>query len=169
MGLASNLIALGIPWTVANKLSEYIGDGFSNASGDIQIKTATSDGSDSAAAYFTGGGGASTTRGALITAYGNENASAGVLSLASGGIAGSSVQVDAANSTGTIQFYINGTEKVRFTTDSLFRVRDSSLESTGAGSAALGSNSPAVTNSAPYKWLKIITQDGSFAYIPAWK
>ena len=42
-------------------------------------------------------------------------------------------------------------------------------EDTGAGSAALGANSPAVTNTAPYKWLKTKTDDGSVVYIPCWK
>jgi hypothetical protein len=40
---------------------------------------------------------------------------------------------------------------------------------TGAGSAALGANSPAVTNTAPYTWVKAISSDGSTVYIPAWK
>jgi hypothetical protein len=39
----------------------------------------------------------------------------------------------------------------------------------GSGSALLGGNSPAVTNTAPYTWLKIKVADGSTAYIPAWK
>lgn len=41
--------------------------------------------------------------------------------------------------------------------------------STGAGSAALGSNSPATTNTAPYTWIKAISSDGSTVYLPAWK
>lgn len=40
---------------------------------------------------------------------------------------------------------------------------------TGSGSAALGANSPATTNTAPYKWLTVLTDDGSTCYIPAWK
>jgi hypothetical protein len=40
---------------------------------------------------------------------------------------------------------------------------------TGAGTASLGTNSPAVTNGAPYTWIKVTTADGSVAYIPAWK
>jgi hypothetical protein len=40
---------------------------------------------------------------------------------------------------------------------------------TGAGSAALGANSPAVTNTAPYTWIRVTTADGSTAFIPAWK
>lgn len=42
-------------------------------------------------------------------------------------------------------------------------------EATGSGSAALGSNCPAVTASAPYKWIKFETSDGSTVYVPAWK
>lgn len=42
-------------------------------------------------------------------------------------------------------------------------------EATGAGSALLGTNSPAVTNTAPYTWIKMKTSDGSTVYIPAWK
>lgn len=40
---------------------------------------------------------------------------------------------------------------------------------TGSGSAALGSNSPATTTSAPYTWLKFKSSDGSNVYVPAWK
>jgi hypothetical protein len=41
--------------------------------------------------------------------------------------------------------------------------------STGAGSAALGSNCPAGTLTAPYKWIQAVSADGSTVYIPAWK
>lgn len=40
---------------------------------------------------------------------------------------------------------------------------------TGAGSALLGTNSPASTNTAPYTWIKAISSDGSTVYLPAWK
>lgn len=42
-------------------------------------------------------------------------------------------------------------------------------ETTGAGSAALGANCPAVTPTAPYKWIEVVTSDGSAVYIPVWK
>ena len=42
-------------------------------------------------------------------------------------------------------------------------------ESTGAGSALLGANCPAVTPSAPYKWIEMQTSDGSAVYVPVWK
>lgn len=40
---------------------------------------------------------------------------------------------------------------------------------TGSGSAALGSNCPAATASAPHTWIKAISSDGSTVYIPCWK
>lgn len=45
----------------------------------------------------------------------------------------------------------------------------SGAESTGAGSATLGANCPANTVGAPYKWIKMLTSDGSVVYVPAWK
>lgn len=42
-------------------------------------------------------------------------------------------------------------------------------ESTGAGTALLGTNSPAVTNTAPYTWIAMKSSDGSTVYVPAWK
>lgn len=41
--------------------------------------------------------------------------------------------------------------------------------STGAGTALLGANSPASTLTAPYTWLQFISSDGSTVYVPAWK
>lgn len=40
---------------------------------------------------------------------------------------------------------------------------------TGAGSAALGGNCPAVTATAPYTWFAMLSSDGSTVYVPAWK
>ncbi len=48
-------------------------------------------------------------------------------------------------------------------------VQFAGTNTTGAGSAALGWNSPATTNTAPYTWIEVKTSDGSTAYIPAWK
>lgn len=42
-------------------------------------------------------------------------------------------------------------------------------DTTGAGLAALGANSPAITNTAPYTWFKLMSSDGSTVYVPAWK
>jgi len=40
---------------------------------------------------------------------------------------------------------------------------------TGAGSASLGTNSPATTNTGPYTWIQAKSSDNSTVYIPAWK
>jgi hypothetical protein len=42
-------------------------------------------------------------------------------------------------------------------------------ESTGAGAALLGTNSPATTLAAPYTWVTLKTSDGSTVYMPVWK
>jgi hypothetical protein len=47
--------------------------------------------------------------------------------------------------------------------------RFNGTNTTGAGSAALGSNCPAISVAAPYTWIQITTSDGSTAYIPVWK
>ena len=67
------------------------------------------------------------------------------------------ITLGAADTTSTQVFEIGGLMKF------------SGLNSTGAGSALLGTNSPATTNTAPYTWLKVLTSDGSTAYVPAWK
>jgi hypothetical protein len=45
----------------------------------------------------------------------------------------------------------------------------SGANTTGSGSAALGSNSPATTNTSPYTWIQAVSADGSTVYVPAWK
>lgn len=44
-----------------------------------------------------------------------------------------------------------------------------SKSTTGAKSAALGSNGPMVTATAPYTWFTMMSSDGSTVYVPAWK
>lgn len=67
------------------------------------------------------------------------------------------------------------TLQVRLADDSAFATLDmgipkfSGTNSTGAGSALLGTNSPASTLTAPYTWITVVTSDGSTAYIPVWK
>ena len=55
---------------------------------------------------------------------------------------------------------------VRVTVDSILRF---TYSSSGAGSALLGANCPAVTVSAPYSWIQMQTNDGSTVYVPCWK
>jgi hypothetical protein len=67
------------------------------------------------------------------------------------------ISLGAADTSSTQVFEIGGLMKF------------SGLNSTGAGTALLGTNSPATTNAAPYTWLKVLTSDGSTGYIPVWK
>lgn len=62
---------------------------------------------------------------------------------------------------------VNNTERFRIDTDGIPKF--SGTNTTGAGSAALGANSPAVTNTAPYTWFKVRTSDGSDGFVPVWK
>lgn len=48
-------------------------------------------------------------------------------------------------------------------------VKFGGTNTTGAGTALLGTNSPAVTVAAPYTWIEAVSSDGSTVYIPAWK
>jgi hypothetical protein len=41
--------------------------------------------------------------------------------------------------------------------------------STGSTTALLGTNSPAITGTAPYTWVTVVTSDGSTGFIPVWK
>jgi hypothetical protein len=69
---------------------------------------------------------------------------------------GGGVSIGSATDPGANNLLVSG--KIKFGTNA-----------TGAGSALLGSNSPATTNSAPYTWVTSISSDGSTVYIPAWK
>lgn len=78
----------------------------------------------------------------------------------------------AYGSSNPLAFATDATERMRITTSMIetkLDIKFNATNTTGSGSASLGSNSPASTPSAPYTWIKIITADGSTAYIPAWK
>lgn len=143
-------------------------------SGDIAVSTTakgmradTSDGTDNKRITISGGGAASNSRGGFIDVRGNE-ASSGYIQIQTGD-AGGYLYLDTASSSGKVSIRPNAAASVEFSTSFMLENALSGNESTGAGSAALGSNSPAVTNTAPYKWFKVKTSDGSTAYIPAWK
>jgi hypothetical protein len=65
-----------------------------------------------------------------------------------------------------LDLQIGGSSKLSIDNTGVIQV---SQNSTGAGSAALGANSPATTNTAPYTWIKMKSSDGSTVYVPAWK
>lgn len=104
-----------------------------------------------------------------VTAIGNSAAgnAANTTALGKGAVAGAAgavaIGIDNAGtgaSTSTINVIALGTALHQI------QVKNST---TGAGSAALGSNSPAVTNTAPFTWFKMMSSDGSTVYVPAWK
>ena len=66
-------------------------------------------------------------------------------------------------------FFTNSLERFRLSGAGVFTFKVAANETTGAGTALLGTNSPATTNTAPYTWLTVITSDGSTCYIPLWK
>ena len=61
------------------------------------------------------------------------------------------------------------TPRSGFATNLIGKLKFSITNSTGAGSALLGTNSPATTLTAPYTWITVITSDGSTGYMPIWK
>ncbi len=84
--------------------------------------------------------------------------------------AGATMVVNNGSTGGAIAvFQNNGTDAVKIINGGQIQFALASNEATGAGSAFLGANSPAVTNAAPYTWEKVTTSDGSQGYIPVWK
>lgn len=75
--------------------------------------------------------------------------------------------ISTANAAGAV------TERMRWASDGLATLtgilKYAGTNTAGSGSAALGSNSPAVTNTAPYTWFQMQSSDGSTVYVPAWK
>jgi hypothetical protein len=66
-----------------------------------------------------------------------------------------------------LDLQVGGTTK--FNVDHTGIPQFAGTNTTGTGSAALGANSPATTNTAPYTWIEVLAADGSTVYIPAWK
>lgn len=77
------------------------------------------------------------------------------------------------NATTNIYFRINNGSNVMEVDSSQIiffnPIKYSYGNTTGDGTALLGTNSPAVTNTAPYTWITITTSDDSTGYIPVWK
>lgn len=127
------------------------------------IGTNTSDTADNASLEISSAGAAAGSRGAYIVLYGNENAGAGTLDLSCGGSA--SLRLRLAE---TPYFQLNSSGYFEHANASAFIQFSTGQQQTGAGSALLGSNSPAGTPSAPNTWLKVKKSDNTTLYIPAW-
>ena len=61
------------------------------------------------------------------------------------------------------------TPRSTYATNLIGKLKFSITNSTGAGSALLGANSPAGTLNAPYTWITVTTSDGSTGYMPIWR
>ena len=64
---------------------------------------------------------------------------------------------------------VNNTAAYQITTGNTWQNLLNANEATGAGTATLGTNCPAVTPTSPYTWIKMISSDGSTVYVPAFK
>lgn len=78
------------------------------------IRQNTADAADSKAIIIAGGGASGDTRGATISAYGNEHANTGKLILSAGNVTSSNVQIVAPGSAGNITFNINSSDRILF-------------------------------------------------------
>jgi hypothetical protein len=76
------------------------------------------------------------------------------------------------NGTSGINICISDSLKLSFGSTYLMDITSTSYQSTGSGTALLGSNSPATTLTAPFSWLKVRLNSGGtndVCYIPVWK
>jgi len=181
-----NFSVAGTKFTVDASTGNITVAGTSTLSGDIiyagsllKIKANTASLSDNKILFLCGGGDTFTSRGATIVVGGNQSGFPGQIQLNPGNGSTGAVQISMnpnqstafqiADSGGTHYLDIDtttGSERIKLS----YPVKTvAAQESTGGGSALLGANSPAVTLTAPYKWLTFITSDGSTVYIPAWK
>lgn len=87
----------------------------------------------------------------------------------SGTASTANVYIGTRSSSGSLVFRANNSSIASYDSSGIYNNLNSGNETTAAGSALLGSNCPAVTVAAPYKWIKFKTSDGSLCYFPVWK
>ena len=121
------------PITISGNNSTFAGNVITSGNilinEDRIIARNTSDGSDSGTISLTGGGDASSSRGAYLQVFGNEHSSlAGQVRLVAGNVANAELRINAVSATGFITNYVGGSERMRL---------DSS------GRLGLGTSSPA--------------------------
>lgn len=117
---------------------------------------------------LSGGAGISVANGALFQLFGGTHATnAGLFSLNGGSQATGHITLYTSHASADIQFGINGAEVLRIDTSGRLKTVAGN-QTTGAGAALLGANSPAGTLSAPNTWLRFTKSDGTALYIPAW-
>lgn len=132
------------------------------------IRSNRSNGADDGILQLCAAGAFSNGRGGYLELRGENavSASGQVVLNASG-----DMYLQGANADSNIFLRSNGKNVLTIPADAVGSFKTySGNESTGAGTALLGAaNCPAVTVSAPFKWIKAITSDGSVVYFPVWK
>lgn len=112
--------------------------------------------------------------------YVNENAPSGAAAIfraSSGSFAGDIVRIQADRAADTafdlLTLEANGVVMLGVRGDGQLRLqappRFNGTNSTGAGSALLGANCPAITVAAPHTWISVVLSDGSAGFMPVWK
>lgn len=133
------------------------------------IRTNSTNGSDTKEIYISSSDqNADTTRGAYLRLKGNEVSGGGDAVLEAGDASGSDILLRVNAADGNLNFNTAAGASWRINFSGQLANMLASNQATGAGSALLGSNCPAVTVSAPNTWVKIILQSGATAYFPAW-
>lgn len=108
--------------------------------------------------------------GPTIQFRGASASSAGQLTIDGANLSTGDIVIELNNSSPSIKFKgSGGAALLTIPNTGILQFNVAANESTGAGTALLGTNSPATTNTAPYTWIKMKTSDGSTVYMPVWK
>lgn len=145
---------------------------------DNIIRTDTTDGADNKGFIIAAGGAGAASRGAVVQGYGNEYAGVGGNAyIDSGNVSGADINLRVFSTDGFLNFGVDaGVTKFQITpggffsqvgTNSQFQWRAGN-ESTGAGSALLAANCPAIDPTTPNTWLTVKKSDGTTLFVPAW-
>lgn len=170
--VAGGHIEFSTAGSVRLRITDTAGDFVFLASPTILRKN-TSDAADNEIMHITAGGGVAFdgSRGGIITLVGNESGGGvgGQVQIYAGATANSHLRLFTKHASATFRLEGTGGDLWWITNAGLLQNKTAANEATGAGSATLGSNCPAVTAAGVYTWLKITTSDGSAGFIPIWK
>lgn len=139
---------------------------YSPSSGSYDILAST----NTSVLTICGGTSTAAGNGPTIQFRGASASSAGQLTIDGANLTTGDIVIELNNATPSIKFKgSGGASLLTIPNTGILQFNVAANESTGAGTALLGANSPAVTNTAPYTWIKMKTSDGSTVYIPVWK
>lgn len=101
--------------------------------------------------------------GAVETILGTDRSTGGGLGVGTAGYA----TVFGSAGSNVVQFITNNT--LALTLDTSQRIKYEKNNTTGSGTALLGSNSPSAHLSAPYTWIDCVAADGTVCTMPIWQ